>query len=98
MNPLVLTQVKEINRQIEALRSALANHKAKLEQTADDRERLLKETWRERKEVATLQRMAQDYDALDAENKHLKETVSELQDRLRQVLTHLKALAAEFRS
>ena len=97
MNSLVHSQLQEIQRQTEALRRAVAGVKSRQALATQDHERLLQEQWRLKKEMATLQRVSDDYDDLMAENKRLDETIGDVRNRLRKVLACTKALVAEYK-
>ena len=98
MNPLIKRQLDEIEGNLDALGAALARAKEDSQEGAKEREGLLKDQWRQRKELATVQRITDDYDALEAENARLKETLAQLRERLARVREFTKALQAEFHS
>ncbi len=97
MNPLIQSQLTEINRQVQALRDAVAQANEKDALHAQDQERTQQEQWRYRKEIATLQRIAKDYDALETENDRLTDLNHDVRNRLRRILACTKALTAEFK-
>ncbi len=57
-----------------------------------------KEQWRLKKEVNTLNRLKEEYDALEAENQVLKTRQETIRKTLKSVLASTKALGAELRT
>lgn len=97
MNPLLRTQLERIDAALDTLSAALEASKNEMGQLAKEKERLLQETWRHRKEAAALQRAGDDYDALMQENVAWRQAAASLQEGLYTLLTQTRALANELR-
>lgn len=92
MNPLVQTQLEHIRDQIDQLRAVLADNDAELRKQHGEKADLLQQQWSQRKEVTTLNRIAQEYDDLGAENARLRAERSAIRDHLGQIMVHTKSL------
>ena len=97
MNPLVAKQLYLIKENIQELHKALVAARAEIADQLEARERLMKEHWSDRKEVATLRRAGSDYDKLEAENERLRARTCTIEEGLRRILIYTKALDEEFR-
>lgn len=92
MNPLVQTRLEHIQDQLEQLREVLADNDSELRKQHGEKADLLQEQWSQRKEVTTLNRIAQEYDDLEAENEQLRTERSTIREHLGRILTHTKSL------
>ncbi len=96
MKPLVATQVSLIEQGLRDLQAALYEIKEEGHRRNAEREQLLQENWRLKKETSTHQHASQEYDGLLAENQKLQSLHAELRARLLKILAHTKALGMEF--
>ena len=92
MNPLVQTRLEHIHDQISQLRAVLAANDGELRKQHGEKADLLQEQWNQRKEVTTLNRIAQEYDDMEAENEQLHAERSTIREHLGRILTHTKSL------
>ncbi|HIJ66529.1 MAG TPA: hypothetical protein HPP77_11335 [Candidatus Hydrogenedentes bacterium] len=97
MSPLVRAQIKHINKAVADLRDLLRDSRERTESAQAERDRLLTEQWSLRKDLATLKRVANDSDAILADNERLRTQRAEIQNRLARILHCTKGLQREFR-
>ena len=98
MNPLIQKQFQDIEDSIDGIRYAFARLQKDAQHQQDQRDKLLQELWSKRKELASLNRLAEDYDSVEAKAQQYEAQKRELRERLRRVLDSLKALRSEFLS
>lgn len=98
MNPLVTRQLQVIAETIAKLSETLHAGQSHAAQLAEERDRLLQEQWRLRKQISAFQRAAQDYDALADDCNRRHETQVKVLERLEALLKKVKALSAELRT
>lgn len=96
MKPLVATQLHRIEQELRELQAALQESTEEQQRHSAEREQLLQENWRLKKETSTHQHASQEYESLAVENQQLHSLHAELRARLLKVLAHTKALGAEF--
>lgn len=92
MNPLLKKKFEHLQRQISELEGVLQANQADVKQQHTEKEDLLQEKWRERKRLTTLNRIAEDYDALDDRNRRYEQERTQIKERLANVLRFTKAL------
>ena len=97
MNPLLEKRFAHTRSQIEALRAVLEANRADVVQQHAEKEDLLQQQWRERKRLTTLNRIAEDYDGLDEQNRAYAQERKAIHERLSQVLKLTKALHSAHR-
>lgn len=98
MNPMVRKQFDQIATLLEDVRTLLADQTDAIDRQHEDKDDLLQEQWGYRKEIATLKRLAEDYDVLDVENQTLLGDRDKLRAHLARILTYAKALSETDRS
>ncbi len=92
MNPLLKKKLEHIQEQVDELQGVLkAKHEDVLQQH-QEKEDLLQEKWRERKRVTMLDRVANDYDALEEQNSVYARERKEIKERLARVMRFTKSL------
>ena len=94
MNPLVKKQLDGVYGLIEELRTRLQQDRILLERAHERREQLQQEHWRDQKEITTLNRLAEDYDGLEAQNEAFRTEREAIRSHLSQILSHAKSLSA----
>lgn len=92
MKPILQRKIEQILSTIETLRDVLEDNRTELREQHAQKEAMLEERWRQRKEVTTLQRIARDYDELETENATLQRERQELRDHLSNIVKCTKAL------
>lgn len=92
MNPLLKSQFDKIQEQVLELRKVLENNETELKQQHGEKEDLLQEKWRDRKELTTLNRIATDFDSVEEENERYREERKEIRDDLSKIMNLTKAL------
>lgn len=92
MHPLLEAKIQQLDRQLDALHETLKVRREELAKQHKEKEDLLQEQWRQRKRMATLDRLSKDYDALEAENKRFQSERKRLRDGLRAILKLTKSL------
>lgn len=97
MTPMLKAQISQINAALNTLRSAVTDSNQRTATACQERDKFLKEHWTLRREIATLQRLAEDHDNLIAENQRFREHRSQLRASLERVLNRIKTLSNEFR-
>jgi len=96
MNRLVAKQFDQIDAAISDVRELMAEVREAMQKQQETRDELLMENWGSKKELATLHRMARDYERLESENTKLRGMLDDFRDRLGRVLACTKALRGEF--
>jgi hypothetical protein len=92
MHPLLEAKIEQLDRQLDALHETFKASREELAKQHKEKEELLQEQWRQRKHMATLDRLAKDYDALEAENKRFQSERKRIRDGLRAILKLTKSL------
>lgn len=93
MNPMVRKQFDQLASLLEDVRAFLEDQKDTIDRQHEDKDDLVQEQWGHKKEIATLNRLAEDYDALDTENETLREERDKLRSHIDRILSYAKALA-----
>lgn len=93
MNPLVNKQLGGIYGLIEELRTRLEQNRTLLERVHERRDLLQKEHWRDQKEISTLNRLAEDYDELEARNEDFQTEREAIRSHLTQIMSFAKSLS-----
>lgn len=97
MNPLLRSQLKQIEQAVAGLGKVLAEQGAEIDKLQRMREDLQKQVWSRSKEVSVLQAAAADYDDLKQANARHREKQARLEEHLRKVLAYTRALSEEVR-
>lgn len=97
MNPLIKKQTDQIIELLHCLHDAFRERDEDLRKARDDKERLVQENWRQKKNLAVLQQLSADYDDLQHDYSALQSRQQQLRQRLRKLLTHIRALSAGLR-
>ena len=92
MNPLLKAQFDAIVEQLDTLESVLENNRQEVNKQHEEKEELLQEKWRQRKHVTTLDRIAKEYDEVEAENSQYREERTEIRKQLTDIVNLSKAL------
>ena len=92
MNPILQKQFENLEQQVQQLRDVLAKNSEELQKQHGEKEDLLQEKWRQRKELTTLNRIASDFDAVDGENEQYREERKEIREDLSKIMHLTKAL------
>ena len=92
MNPLIQSQLEHIRDQIDQLSAVLAANDTELRKQHGEKADLLQEQWTQRKEVTTLNRIAQEYDELEAENEGFRAERTSIREHLGRIMAHTKSL------
>ena len=92
MNPILQKQFENLEHQVQQLRDVLAKNSEELQKQHGEKEDLLQEKWRQRKELTTLNRIASDFDAVDGENEQNREERKEIREDLSKIMHLTKAL------
>ena len=98
MNPIVAQQIRQITQRIQELHGILDERQDHARQQLEQIETLRLEQFRMRKELATVKRLAEDYDALNEETERLRAQHAELRESLTKILGWTKALNEGLRS
>lgn len=97
MKPSIREKVDEITLLMDQLRSAAVTAVEEIDAASERHEEMQKEQWRQRKELATLTRSADEISGLQDQNSRLRTQVEELRDSLQALLANVKSLRNEFR-
>ena len=92
MNPILQKQFETLERQVQQLRDVLEKNAEELQKQHGEKEDLLQEKWRQRKELTTLNRIATDYDDVEGENEQYREERKEIREDLSKIMHLTKAL------
>jgi len=98
VNPRIQDTLRELERKIDQLRLATEATVGQLEDARNAQEEMRKDHWRQRKEIATLSRSADEFTALQNENVELRESLGQLRTALQTLLTNIKTLRNEYRT
>lgn len=97
MKPSIREKIDEITLLMDELRAAAVSAVEEINAASERHEEMQKEQWRQRKELATLTRSAEEIAGLQEENSRLRTRVEELRDSLQVLLGSVKSLRNEFR-
>lgn len=97
MKPSIREKVDEITLLMDQLRAAAVSAVEELDAASERHEEMQKEQWRQRKELATLTRSADEISGLQDQNARLRTHVDKLRDSLQALLANVKSLRNEFR-
>ena len=97
MNPLLKKRIEHLRGQLDELREVLEQNRAEVKQQHVEKEELLQEKWRGRKHLTTLNRIAEDYDALDDQNQAYGGERADIRERMTRVLDYTKALQKTYK-
>ena len=92
MNPILEAQIKTLTEQLDALQTILEANREDVKKQHAEKEGLLQEKWEQRKEVTTLNRIADDFDAVDEENEQYRKERGEMRTHLNEIVQMTKAL------
>lgn len=92
MNPILQKQFDTLESQIQELRNVLERNTDELQKQHGEKSDLLQEQWRQRKQLTTLNRIADDFDDVDEENQRYRDERKEIRDDLAKILQFTKAL------
>ena len=98
MKPRVREKILEIEHAIDRLRLTAESAVDQIKTAQDAQEEMRKDHWRQRKEIATLSRSADEFTALQNENTQLRESLGQLRNTLQTLLANIKTLRSEYRS
>ncbi len=97
MKPSIREKVDEIAHLMDQLRAAAVSAIEEIDTASERQEEMQKEQWRQRKELATLTRSADEIAGLQDQNSRLRTHVEELRNSLQTLLANVKSLRNEFR-
>ncbi|MFP6583303.1 MAG: hypothetical protein VCD00_12220 [Candidatus Hydrogenedentota bacterium] len=92
MNPILQAQLNTLTDQLDTLQSVLETNREDVNKQHEEKEAMLKKEWEQRKEVTTLNRIADDYDEVDETNKQYKQEREEIRQKLNEIVLLTKAL------
>ena len=92
MNPILQKQFDTLDNQIHELREVLERNTSELQKQHGEKSDLLQEQWRQRKQLTTLNRIADDFDDVDEENQRYREERKEIREDLSKIMQLTKAL------
>lgn len=92
MNPILQAQLNTLTDQLDTLASVLETNRDDVNKQHEEKEAMLKKEWEQRKEVTTLNRIADDYDDVDEQNKQYKQEREEIRQKLNEIVHLTKAL------
>lgn len=95
MKPRIQEKLDAMEEVIVSIQDAVRAVNDSLEHLQQEQETIRKEHWRQRKEIATLQRTGQEFTVLEQENAHLTEIQDQLHEKLKGLLGAVKALRNE---
>ncbi len=97
MNPLIRKKLDQMQSLVEEMGEVLRANDTDVKKQHAEKEALLQKEWRRQKELTTLNRIAEDYDALQAENDRSADERLALKQRIENLLKMAKALGTAFR-
>jgi cell shape-determining protein MreC len=92
MNPMLASKYAQLQEQVAELRGILEASRDDVRQQHAEKEELLQEKWVQRKRLTTLNRIAEDYDTVEAENTRYRGERLELRASLKTIISSTKAL------
>jgi hypothetical protein len=92
MNPILKKQFDTLDNQIHELRELLERNTSELKKQHGEKSDLLQEQWRQRKQLTTLNHIADDFDDVDEENQRYREERKEIRKDLSKIMQLTKAL------
>jgi uncharacterized protein YdiU (UPF0061 family) len=96
MNPIIKKRLETLQKQVQDLESLFLAVEERSKRHLEDRERAQEEQWRSRKELSTLRRVADDYDALLEESESYRNERQTLRSTLETILKRTRALRTEY--
>lgn len=96
MNAMVATQLKQIAVYVGKLRKELERTNKQTDTLTKARDDLQKQSWAKDKKLAVFKEGIEDLVELRNENEELNEQNDEFEQRLRRILTYVRALAVEY--
>jgi hypothetical protein len=96
MNKQINTYINLLKDRLDRLESLLTKSREERETLQTERKDLIKEKWAKVKESSILRSSQEDFEALQQENKRLKESQDEIEIRLIRVLKKTRALSEAF--
>ncbi|MBI2433705.1 MAG: hypothetical protein HYV26_12635 [Candidatus Hydrogenedentes bacterium] len=97
MNRLLQSYSDKIEQRLERLHALLESTEQELERQREAREKLVQQYWSRGKELSVLNEATKSYAALQEDNKRLRDTQQQLQERLARVLEYTKLLSDTLR-
>lgn len=97
MIPMIESYITRIEHQLGELRETLVRNKADVQRHKEAREDMLQKFWTRGKQITMLNEATKSHEALQDENRRLKEAQQELQDRLGRLLEYGKTLTESLR-
>jgi len=98
VNITTRNQLAEIARAVDDLGKLLTKRAADVKKHEAEKDKIQKELWSTRKEMTALQRICDDFDAVDKENQALAERQKQVKNTLQLMLKQVKSLSSEFRT
>lgn len=98
MNRMLKKRLELIEGRLGELADLLQGNREEAVRRQEEKEELVKDQWTYRKEVATLNWIAEDYDRLEKEKRLMETQREDLRERLRRILNYTKVLSSAHRS
>lgn len=98
MNPLIQKRIDTLGRQIDAVETRLTSMADREDAHLAEKEKIQADQWRSKKELTTLNRLAEDYDDLAGRAEAYENERAALRESLTDILTRTRALRAEYES
>ena len=92
MNPILQTQLNTLTEQLDTLESVLVANRQDVNKQHEEKEAMLQKEWEQRKEVTTLNRIADDFDEVDEQNDQYRKEREEIRKKLNEIVHLTKAL------
>lgn len=96
MNPLVRSQLEQLETALQALAEVLAETHFRLEKEQEDKERALQEYWNSGRKATVLQETVDKLHGVIRENERLKARQEEVRQHTLLLLEYAHSLAGEF--
>lgn len=97
MNPILRTQVEQLERLVADIESQVDELEARYTKERERADHLRAQYWSRSKSLSVLQDSAKRLEEVQAENERFRKAHVLLEERLTRVLNYAKALGAEFR-
>lgn len=98
MNPLLQKRIETLSRQIDAIETRITAMAERETTLLAEKEEIRTEQWRNKKELTTLNRIAEDYDEIAARAEAYEKERAVLRASLTEILTRTRALRTEYES
>jgi len=95
MNPLIKKRIDHLNAAVDRIEETLEQNRQEVLKQHEEKEELLQEQWRQRKRMTTLNHIAEEYDALEAESRRYAEERRDIRLALTGLLSQTRALRGE---